>query len=645
MDLNRKRLPPSAWRLLLALLLAPALLGLLAARCAAGSGAATATQAPATAAGNPAPLPLPEFDGLMPAYRSDVERLASPEFAGRRIGEPGAELAAQYLEERLKALGVEAPPGARGYRSGFSVTRGITVTGTPAVSLNGQALALGVDYAVAAFSGSGKVDRAPVVFASYGITAPELNWDDYAGIDAQGAVVLILRGEPQEADPASAFAGDQPTVYSDLRRKAANARDHGAVALLIVDQPGKNPDDKLAEVHPQYSAASFDLPVLHMRRALVQNALIGGTGLSFAEISETIDLEGKPHSAMLTGSLFSIDVQVEKDLATGFNIVGVIPGADAALKGQYVALGAHYDHIGIGGPESLAKDSYGQVHPGADDDASGVAGVLAIAAWAMQHRSELKRSLLLCLFSGEEEGLLGASAFVKNPPVAHDSIYCLLDMDMIGRLRDSKLLLGATGTAKEFEGIISGLPQQFGLNVIQDKSGFGGSDFLRFTSTGIPSMFVFTGIHPEYHTPLDTADKVLYDGAERVLGFVTALTGRLANREGALTFERPVGGPPEQRQQTAPLSVSMGTIPSYDEEPKQPGYLVGDVKPAGPAELAGMKKGDIIIKILDRKIANIYDFMYVLQDCQPGQTVPVIVVRDGAQLEFQVTLAAKAMQQ
>lgn len=598
----------------------------------------------AAAQAEPAPA-RPELSGLMPAYRADVERLASAEFAGRRVGEPGCELAAQYLEQRLTELGVEPAPGARGFRSGFSVTRGISVAGAPAASLNGQAWAHGVDYAVAAFSGSGKVDAVPLVFAGYGITAAELNWDDYAGLDAKGAAVLILRGEPQEADKTSAFAGDQPTVYSDLRRKAANARDHGAAALVIVDQPGKNPDDALAEVHPLYSAANFNLPVIHVRRALVQNALIGGTGLSFAEITETMDLERAPHSALLGGSLFSIDLTVEKDLATGFNLVGVIPGADEALNGEYVAIGAHYDHLGLGGPESMVKDSYGQVHPGADDDASGTAGVLAVAAWAMAHRSALKRSLLICLFSGEEVGLLGSAALMKNPPVPHDSIYCLIDMDMIGRLREGKLLLGGTGTAKEFGELYAGLPQQFGLAITEDKSGFGGSDFLSFTSVGIPSLFVFTGVHPEYHTPQDTADKILYDGVEQVLGFVVALSERLCNRTAELTFARSAGGPPEQRQQTAGLSVSMGTIPAYGEEPAQPGYLVGDVKPGGPAELAGIAKGDIIVKILDSRIANIYDFMYVLQDCLPGQVVPVVVVRDSKELEFQVTLAAKALQQ
>ena len=218
-------------------------------------------------------------------------------------------------------------------------------------------------------------------------------------------------------------------------------------------------------------------------------------------------------------------------------------------------------------------------------------------------------------------------------------------MDMIGHLRENKLMLGATGTAKEFEAIISGLNEPYGLSINEDKSGLGGSDFLSFTSAGIPAIFAFTGAFPGYHTPQDTPDGINWDGAQKVLGFVTALTERLCSRDGSLTYDRPAGGPPDQRPKTSGISVSMGTVPAYGEEPKQPGYLIGDVTADGAAEKAGIAKGDIVIKILDRKIANIYDFMYVMQDCQPGQVVPVTVVRDGKELEFQVTLTAKALQQ
>jgi hypothetical protein len=342
--------------------------------------------------------------------------------------------------------------------------------------------------------------------------------------------------------------------------------------------------------------------------------------------------------------VLSVSIEVEKDLVTGFNLIGVIPGADEQLQGQYVAVGAHYDHLGLGGPESMAPQSYGQVHPGADDDASGVAGVLAIGAWAVQNRAAFKRSLLLCLFSGEEEGLLGSSAMMKNPPVPPGSITSLVDMDMIGRLRNGRIFLGATGTAAEFESLLAGLPGQFGLQTSEDKSGIGGSDFLSFTRAGIPSVFVFTGAHPQYHTPQDTPDLVNYDGAEQVLDFVVAITERLCDYGGALTFQNP-SGQAQARPQTSSLSVSMGTIPAYGEEASQPGYLIGDIRPGGPADQAGIKAGDLVVKIMDRRIANIYDFMFVLQDCQPNQTVPVTVIRGGQALEFQVTLAAKAVQQ
>ena len=612
-----------------------------------GVSAATAPAAPTTLAAPATPAILAaQFDPAQ--LKADIEYLASPECMGRRVGEPGCELAAKYLEGRLHDLQVQPLPGAQSYRRGFSVTRGITVAGTPTVTLGAlgaQALTLGSDYVVAAFSGSGKADAAPVVFAGYGISAPDLGWDDYSGLDVQGSAVVILRGEPHLPDKAGAFGADQPSVYSDLRRKAALARDLGAAALLILDTPQMSPPDALPEVRPAYSAASMSLPAIHLRRALLQNALIGATGLSFDELIETMNLEGKPCSAKLDAVSLSIDLRVEKDMVTGFDLVGVIPGGDAELSQQYVAIGAHYDHLGIGGPESTAPGEYGVVHPGADDNASGVAGVLALAAWAQANHAQLKRSLLVLLFSGEEEGALGSNAVVKNPPVPPGSIYCLVNMDMIGRLRDDKLVLAGTGTAAEFGEVLAGPVEQSGLKVTLAKSAFGGSDHLPFLAAGIPALFAFTGAHPQYHSPRDTADLINYGGEARVLSFVSAVLARLCNRAGGLTFQQTGGGEPLERAQASRRTVTMGTIPDYSTEPSQPGVLVGGVRPGGPAEAAGIQAGDLIVMMLDRRVSDIYDFTYALEDCQPGQKVEVKVLREGKELTFTVTLAARAVQQ
>jgi aminopeptidase YwaD len=359
---------------------------------------------------------------------------------------------------------------------------------------------------------------------------------------------------------------------------------------------------------------------------------------------ETMDLEYKPMPAVLGNAAASIDIEVEKDLTTGFNLVGVIPGSDPELSQQYIVIGAHYDHLGTGGPESSRPDLIGQIHPGADDNASGCAAVLEIARWAKQLQPPLKRSVLVCLFSGEEVGAVGSAALVRRPPVPHSQIDCMLNFDMVGRLRDDKLLLGGAGTALEFDDLLAGLDEAHDMTFSQDRSGFGGSDHLNFMQHDDPVLFFFTGAHPQYHSPLDTPDLINYEGIERVAGVAEDLISRVDKMPGMLTFVRPEGAPTSQRNVRESISVSMGTIPSFEEH-DQPGYLLGDVRPGGPADAAGLKGGDLITKIRDRKIASIYDFMFALEDVEPGQTVTVIFMRDGEEHTVEVTLEAKSIQE
>lgn len=573
-----------------------------------------------------------------------IDYLASDECAGRRVGTAGCELAAQYLEQQLEEIGVQPLPDSRGYRFGFSVTEGIQLEGEPRLELFGAGLEYGTDYTVASFSGSGGGAGLPLVFAGYGIVAPELDWNDYDGVSAEGAAVVLIRGEPRDGEAGERFGGDAPTVYSDLRRKAVTARDLGAAALIFVNNPFSDPEDELPELAPTYSAASFDIPVVHVRRELLVNALIGATGLSWHEITETMDLEYSPMPAVLGEAAVTIELEVIKSLATGFNLVGVIPGSDPELSEQYIVLGAHYDHLGIGGPESSRQDLHGQIHPGADDNASGVAAVLELARWAAEKQPPLRRSILITLFSAEEVGAIGSAALTKNSPVPHQQIVCMLNFDMVGRLRDNRLLLGGAGTALEFDELLAGLEPEHGVSFSQDRSGFGGSDHLNYMQYDNPVLFFFTGAHQEYHSPFDTADLVNVDGVARIAALAGDLVARIDARDETLTFQRPEGAPVSQRASRESISVSMGTIPSF-EETQQPGYLLGDVRPGGPADEAGLAGGDIIIKIRDRRIASIYDFMFALEDVEPGQTVKVIYIRDGEEHEADVTLQARAIRE
>jgi len=569
-----------------------------------------------------------------------VEFLAGDDCAGRRAGTPGAELAATYLEQVFKGLGLNPPPESRGYRQGFSITRGIHLTAEPALTVNGAALAAGLDFTVAGFSGSGAAKQVPLVFAGYGIVAPELDWDSYAGLDVSGSAVVILRGEPQQNNPDSVFSGTQLSVYADLRRKASTARDRGAAAVLIVNNPAN--EDELPKLAPTYTAAGFDIPVAFVKRDLLVNSLIGTTGLSWHEIAETIDLENKPQSTLLKETTIDIDVAVEKDLATGFNIVGVIPGADPALAEQYVVVGAHYDHLGIGGPESTTPDRYGEIHPGADDNASGVAAVLEIAR--RMAAEPPARSVIITLFSAEELGLLGSSALVRNGAVPVEAMHSMVNLDMIGHLRDGRLIVGGVDSAEELAGIVEAPAAAHGLALDSDLSGLGGSDHMNFMREGVPALFLNTGAFNGYHSPDDVAAGVNYKGLSQVTGFAGDVAATLAGWPVQLAFNEAARPAPAQGRNRGNLRVSMGTVPHYGGELPVEGMGVGDVVPGGPAEAAGIQGGDVIIKILDRRIANIYDFMYVLQDCTAGQVVPVTVWREGEELVLEVELASRNVQ-
>jgi len=604
----------------------------------------------ARGAGHPGPDPA----AASARIQSDVDYLASKACAGRRVGSPGCALAQAYIEAELQALGLvplgdTAADGSRSFAQAFDVTRGIKPVKAPQLSLAGTALAADSDFAIAPFSGSGAAAEASLVFIGYGIHAPELGWDDYASVEAKGAILVAVRGEPQEQDSASRFSGSQPSIYSDMRRKAATARDMGAAALLLVDSPlpaadGSVLPDELPQQHDVYSAANFDIPVLFLRRAPLEPLIRAAAGCSLADLLLSIDSTNQPITLSFEPKA-GLDVQVEKDIVSGYNLIGAIAGTDPALASQYIVLGAHYDHLGDGGPESLASPQHGALHLGADDNASGVAAVLELARHFRANPPQ--RSLLLCFFSGEEIGAVGSAFLADHLPVAQEAVYAMLNYDMVGRMVDGRLIMEGAGTAAEFQSIldataVAAVRDGLGLSLATGQSGFGASDHMNFLRLRHPVLFFFTGVHSDYHRPSDTADKINAAGIARICCYSAALVDALAGRPEPLTFVE-VSAPGDGKQR-AQLTVTLGTIPSYTQS-EISGMPISDVKPGGPAAVAGLLGGDVIIGIGGKRVANIYDFIFALQDKQPGEVVEVRVNRSGVELVFSVTLAARNVQQ
>jgi len=320
------------------------------------------------------------------------------------------------------------------------------------------------------------------------------------------------------------------------------------------------------------------------------------------------------------------------------NVVAILPGTSAALRGEVVVIGAHYDHLGLGGFGAMDPDSTGRVHNGADDNASGTAALLEIAR-LLGHRRP-GRTIVLVAFSGEELGTLGSSYFVQHPlPQPVDSIYAMLNMDMVGRLRNARLLALGAATAKEFPALLDSLntPPRFDLRASGD--GWGPSDHAVFFAARRPVLHFFTDLHEDYHRSTDDWDKINASGVAQVAQFVGDLAWTLANRAGPLTF---VDAP--RPQATAGggsgYGAYLGTIPDMTGSPG--GVRITGVRAGSPAELAGLKAGDVITAIGAKVVANLYDMTDALRSHQAGDTVVIVVKRDGAEQRVTAILGKRA---
>ena len=603
--------------------------------------------------------------------KSEIAYLASDELRGRGSGEPGNEKAAQYVAQAfqrsgLKPLGTsrQRDPNAHadgsGYYQPFPFVAGRVVGkgNQLVVTAGGRRMAYkpNQEFEPSSISAGGQAEGG-MVFVGYGIRAPKVNHDDYEGVDVKDKIVLLLAGNPND-DPHSPLAD-----YADIYRKATTARDLGAKAVLVV-LPKKS-DAQGATKSGFENASDAGLPVLRVRYDMaaswfspvpttppiaptaLKTASNSGKSLpakisTFPALVEDANAGKMVSAPLLAQARLSADVKkIEKVSA---NIVGMIEGSDPALKNEYVVIGAHVDHLGMGGPGSLAKSSAPAVHHGADDNASGAAGVMQLAQYfgKMKNQAQtsslnLKRSVIFICFSGEELGLLGSDWYSKHPLVPLDKTAAMLNMDMIGRLRDNKLTVIGSGTAKEWDGLLDDFNKSAGFALAKSESGFGASDQQSFYTKNVPVLFFFTGTHPQYHTPEDTVDLINAEGEAKVLQFVAECAHSIADNAARPTFQRIAA--PDQNAPSRGLRVYFGSVPDYAAMVE--GVQLNGVREGSPAEKAGLKAGDIIIKFGDRVIKNVYDYTYALQDYKPGDMAQVIVKRGDQTLKLNVTLAAR----
>ncbi|MDY7231671.1 M20/M25/M40 family metallo-hydrolase [Hyalangium rubrum] len=548
----------------------------------------------------------------------DVAFLAAPEREGRGIGTPGLEAAGAYVETRFKELGLK-PAGDQGsFRQAFPVTTSVRSGPKTQVKLGG-ALLPSESYTVLGFSGQGAA-QGQLVLAGYGIVEPSLKVDDYAKRDVKGKIVVVRRFVP---DTATFSETEKQRRYGDLRYKAWTARERGAKALVIVDWP-EQPSPPVKDWQMPSEAAlpgSFSegagdvgIPVVVVKRAALE-----------------------PHMSKLTGGKrldASVEVQLEFEKSQAFNVAGMLEAGEGKLPGTIV-IGAHYDHLGYGGRDSLAPDKQ-EPHVGADDNASGVAALLEIARQLAENRAGLKRDVLFLAFSGEEAGVLGSSFFTRQRGDAGmKQIAAMLNLDMVGRLRGNKLSVLGAESAAEWIPLISAACEKARVECASSGDGYGPSDHSPFYAAGVPVLHFFTGAHSDYHKPSDTAEGVNVAGLAQVASIVSTIAQGLGTQS-ALTYRQVPS--PTPRGDLRSFNASLGTVPDYAGLPNgQKGMLLAGVRPGGAADVAGLRRGDVLIRLGKHVIGGVEDLMYVLNASKPGETITAVVLREGKELKLDVT--------
>ncbi len=609
---------------------------LAAAAAAVPAATAAAADAISKAAANLAADTLPHADPRRTALFHDaVFALAADSMEGRGIGTAGIARAAGWIERRMRAIHLE-PAFAGSYRQRFPIKTGVVrAEGNRIDGLSTE------EWTPLGFSSSGEFS-GPLVFVGYGIDAPPVGYREFEGMDLKGKVVLMLRYEPQEKDEGSPFDGKRPSRWSALRYKALQARERGAAAVIFATGPLQNEEvDKVPTLKNDGPESPAGLPVAQVKTATAVRWLQSG-GIDLAAFQRSVDRDLTPRSRVVPGVTVRGRIAVEDHYVDSENLAGVIPGK-GRLKDEFVIVGAHYDHLGFGGESSMRPNDRA-IHNGADDNASGDAAVL-IAAEALRRglaRIPTHRTVVVALFSGEEVGLAGSSWFVEHPPVPLLKIAAMVNLDMVGRLRDNTLIALGLESAPEWASLLRDAAVATKLDVAARGDGYGPSDQTSFYAKGIPVIHLFTGTHEAYHTPDDKPETVNVEGGALVARFTEALVQRAAVRDRRLTYARS-NAAPTMTGDSRGYGAYLGTVPDFKAmESAGGGVLLADVRAGGPAERAGIRGGDRVVSIAGTRIENLYDMSYALQDHRPGQTVEVTVTRGEETITFRAVLGDRA---
>jgi len=629
----------------------------------------------------------------------DIKYLASEELEGRGVGLKGLDDAADYIRDQFAQAGLNVNAVNGSPFQMFTMSTGATLGPLNTLEIAGQegkklTAALDSDFAPQSFGNSGAF-TGELVFCGYGIEAPDKNFDEYAGLDVKGKVAIIMRKVPRQGEAHGVFTGRRGvSSHGELRAKLDRAFAHGAVAVLFVNDPYSGRNDlekakqqvanlaqgvaaaaeefeavdqgdaeklaaarkKLSDEVARYKAgkghlsadepdplmkfgyAGSDpirgLPVMHITRALCDQILKAALNKTLTEIEAAIDGDLTPQSAALSGWSAGGVVTIERQQALVKNVIGVLEGS-GPVADETVVIGAHYDHLGRGGADSFIPGSK-EIHNGADDNASGTVALLELARHFGSLKDKLPRRLAFIAFTGEERGLLGSARYTKEPIFPLEKTIAMINMDMVGRLRDDKLTIFGSGTSPVWDEMLTRLGKDSHFELFLKPEGMGPSDHESFFLKQIPVLHFFTGNHGDYHRPSDDWEKINIPGTDRVVDMIQRLVAEVASLP-----ERPkyiaVQGNAQigtaERQGSRPY---FGSVPDFGTD--KPGYALAGVSPGGPAEKGGLKAGDRIIQLGPHKIENLSDFDLALRQFSPGASVEVVVIRGDDRMTVKVVL-------
>ena len=553
--------------------------------------------------------------------RDHVSFLASDSLKGRKPGTPEDLRAAGYIRRQMERCGVELL-GDGGYLR-FDVVVKVVAGENNSLVVAGEECRPGLDYTPLSFTERASLTAA-VTFAGYGFDfdLDSLSWHDYEDVDVSGQWVLVLLGDPEADQRESPFA-----LFSAEREKAITARDNGAAGVLFVSGEGYNPGDELIDLTYDRSEASVGLPVAHIKRP-VADRLLSSSGRTVNELEAHLNSSRKPSSFAIPASVSAV-LEVLKQKGRTQNVVARITAEPGELRDEYILIGAHYDHLGMGGPGSGSRrpDTLA-VHNGADDNASGVSALLELTERLAASRSELKRSVIVAAFAAEEMGTLGSKQFVDSAPIDLSAVKLMVNLDMVGRLDEQErvLTVSGTGTADGFEPLIQELFQEHGFAGRTSPEGYGPSDHAPFYAEEIPVLFFMTPPHQDYHTPFDDVEKLNFSGLKTIADAVYDLVMQINRGPQAPVFQE--AGPKTPQRMRHRFKLSLGFMPDFTAAGIN-GVRVEVISPGRPAELAGMQKGDIIVALDGEPVRDVYEYMHRLNRLHSGQLITVDVLRDG----------------